>query len=76
MGVSIGLTFNSTVRIVTETTQFALPEARIGFFPNVGGTYFLPRLLDNSAYGLFLGLTGKKLSGKEAIQFGLATHYL
>ena len=40
------------------------------------GSYILPWLLDNQAYGLFLGLTGKRLRAKETIQFGLATHYL
>jgi len=36
-----------------------MPETGIGLFPDVGGTYFLPRL--PGALGMFLALTGQSL---------------
>ena len=47
----------------TERTVFAMPEAAIGFFPDVGGSYFLPRLPEK--LGLFLALTGARLKGAQ-----------
>eukprot|EP01103_Thecamoeba_quadrilineata_P019483 TRINITY_DN790_c0_g1_i3.p2 TRINITY_DN790_c0_g1~~TRINITY_DN790_c0_g1_i3.p2 ORF type:complete len:213 (+),score=55.71 TRINITY_DN790_c0_g1_i3:592-1230(+) len=51
-----------------------MPETSIGFFPDVGGTYFLPRLKGN--LGLFLALTGARLKGFDNVIAGIATHYV
>jgi enoyl-CoA hydratase len=53
---------------------FAMPETALGFFPDVGGSYFLPRL--PGALGRWLGLTGARLDGEEAAALGLATHFV
>ena len=50
-----------------------MPEAAIGFFPDVGGSYFLSNLPGN--IGKYIGLTGEVLGLNELIFFGLATHY-
>src|SRR3546814_20596495 len=51
-----------------------MPEVGIGLFPEVGGTYFLPRL--PGRLGLFLALTGWRLNAADAIFCGLATDYV
>jgi enoyl-CoA hydratase/carnithine racemase len=52
-------------------------ETGIGLFPDVGGTWFLPRLFNNNPkVGLFMGLTGEKLKGEELVKCGVATHYV
>lgn len=61
-------------RIATERTLFAMPETAIGLFPDVGGGYFLPRL--NGKLGLYLGLTGFRLKGRDVQKAGVATHYV
>ncbi|KAE9588327.1 putative 3-hydroxyisobutyryl-CoA hydrolase [Lupinus albus] len=43
-GGGAGLSMNTTFRIVTERAVFAMPEASIGLFPDVGANYFLSRL--------------------------------
>lgn len=57
MGGGMGLSVNGRYRVATEKTLIAMPETKIGLFPDVGGSYFLPRLQVN--LGLYLGLTGK-----------------
>mgnify|MGYP002046255416 CR=1 FL=1 len=48
-----------------EDSIFAMPETGIGFFPDVGGTYFLPRL--RGQLGMYLGLTGARLRGRDVL---------
>eukprot|EP01016_Furgasonia_blochmanni_P052875 TRINITY_DN8474_c0_g1_i7.p1 TRINITY_DN8474_c0_g1~~TRINITY_DN8474_c0_g1_i7.p1 ORF type:complete len:348 (-),score=97.80 TRINITY_DN8474_c0_g1_i7:292-1335(-) len=74
MGGGVGISVHSKVRVATENSVFAMPEARIGFFTDVGGGYFLSRLRKN--LGLFLGLTGARLRGKELVQIGLADFFV
>ena len=73
MGGGIGLSLYGNYRIVTDTTKFAMPETAIGFFPDVGGSYFLPRIKNN--VGIFLALTGHIIDSSEILNLGLGTHY-
>nr|WP_203690860.1 enoyl-CoA hydratase/isomerase family protein [Streptomyces sp. SID12488] len=52
----------------------AVPETGIGFFPDAGASYFLPRL--PGAIGMYLGLTGHRLDAADALYTGLATHFV
>jgi enoyl-CoA hydratase/carnithine racemase len=70
MGGGLGLINGATVRAVTETSVVAMPELAIGFFPDVGASYFLPRL--NGGIGFWMGLLGLRLTGHEAVRAGLA----
>ncbi|XP_054785941.1 probable 3-hydroxyisobutyryl-CoA hydrolase 3 [Prosopis cineraria] len=74
MGAGAGLSMNTTFRIVTEKAVFAMPEASIGLFPDVGASYFLSRLPGH--FGEYLGLTGRRLNGAEMVECGLATHFV
>ncbi|GAB19423.1 hypothetical protein GOEFS_084_00100 [Gordonia effusa NBRC 100432] len=72
MGGGLGISVHGEIRVVTEKALIAMPETAIGFFPDIGSTYFLPRLPDG--VGNWLGLTGARVSGAQALQVGLATH--
>ncbi|CAL5339806.1 hypothetical protein CsSME_00023604 [Camellia sinensis var. sinensis] len=74
MGGGAGLSMFGTFRIVTEHTVFAMPEASIGLFPDVGATCFLSRL--PGYFGEYLGLTGARINGIEMLACGLATHFV
>lgn len=74
MGGGVGISVHSQYRIATEKTLFAMPETAIGLFPDVGGSYFLPRLKDN--IGLYLALTGFRLKGEDVKRTGIATHFI
>ncbi len=73
MGGGVGLSIYGTERIATENSKFAMPESAIGFFPDVGSSYFLSKIKNH--IGVYLGLTGKVLGAEEMIYFGLATNF-
>ncbi|MFV0601914.1 MAG: enoyl-CoA hydratase/isomerase family protein [Brachymonas sp.] len=74
MGGGMGLAQGASHRIVTERSQLAMPETRIGFLPDVGGGYFLSRCPGYA--GEWLGLTGNTVSGADALTIGWADHFL
>lgn len=72
MGGGIGLFAGAGFRIVTEKSLFAMPEVTIGLYPDVGASWFLSRM--PGRLGLWLGLTGARFNGADAIGLGLADH--
>lgn len=92
MGGGVGLSVHAPFRIATEKTVFAMPETTIGFFPDVGASFFLPKM--DGGLGLYLALTSERLKGPENLQVsshkfhdpattdlcssfaGVASHYL
>jgi enoyl-CoA hydratase len=74
MGGGVGVSVHGSHRIVTEATVFAMPETGIGLFPDVGGTYFLPRCPGET--GMYMGLTGARLKAGDALYAGVATHFV
>lgn len=61
MGGGVGLSVHAPYRVATKKTLFAMPETGIGLIPDVGGSYFLPRL--DGELGTYLALTGQRLKG-------------
>ncbi|KAI1138794.1 ClpP/crotonase [Hypoxylon sp. FL0543] len=74
MGGGVGLSVHAPFRIATERTVFAMPETTIGFFPDVGASFFLPRMA--GSIGTYLALTSERLKGANVFYSGIATHYL
>jgi len=74
MGGGIGLMAGASHRVATPRTRLAMPEIGIGLFPDVGGSWLLPRLPGRS--GLFLALTGAPLNAADARFAGLADFVL
>jgi enoyl-CoA hydratase len=74
MGGGVGLSQPARFRVATERTIYAMPEAGIGLFPDVGSSWYLPRLPGRT--GQFLAITGARLDGAECMSLGIATHYV
>ena len=72
MGGGVGLSVHGSHRVATERALFAMPETGIGFFPDVGGSYFLSRA--PGRIGFYLGLTGARLTSADMLYAGIATH--
>ena len=61
-------------RIASPATafSFAMPEVGIGFFPDVGATWFLPRM--PGELGTYCALTGERFNIADGVACGIATH--
>ncbi|GEB47120.1 putative enoyl-CoA hydratase [Microbacterium testaceum] len=72
MGGGIGLAGHAAIRIVTERSKLAMPETRIGFTPDVGGSWLLGRA--PGRLGEYLALTGGTMDAADAVYAGFADH--
>ena len=72
MGGGVGLSVHGSHRVAGDRFQFAMPEVSIGFFPDVGATWFLPRL--PGELGSYCALTGERLGAADAVAATVATH--
>jgi enoyl-CoA hydratase len=74
MGGGVGVSLHGSHRVAGDKFSFAMPEVGIGFFPDVGATYFLPRLAGKT--GMYLALTGARANAGDAVHLGLASAYV
>src|SRR5882724_2896923 len=74
MGGGVGVSVHGSHRVASENALFAMPEAGIGLYPDVGGSYFLPRL--PGELGMYLALTGARIGPADMIYTGVATHFI
>jgi enoyl-CoA hydratase/carnithine racemase len=72
MGGGVGISVHGSHRVAGDKFVFAMPEVGIGFFPDVGGTWFLPRL--PGELGTYCALTGERLAAADAVAAGVSTH--
>jgi enoyl-CoA hydratase len=71
MGGGVGISIHGSHRVAGDKFQFAMPEVGIGFFPDVGATWFLPRL--PGELGTYCALTGERFNAADACSAGVAT---
>lgn len=69
MGGGMGISQGARFRIATERSKIAMPEVVIGFFPDVGASYFLPRC--PGRIGEYLAVTGVTLDAEDALYANL-----
>src|SRR6202171_262000 len=72
LGGGVGVSVHGSHRVAGDRFQFAMPEVGIGFFPDVGATWFLPRLPGET--GTFCALTAERLTAADAVASRVATH--
>lgn len=72
MGGGVGISVHGSHRVAGDRYQFAMPEVGIGFFPDVGATWFLPRMPGET--GAYCALTGDRFNAADACAASLATH--
>lgn len=71
MGGGVGVSLHGSHLVAGERFAFAMPEVGIGFFPDVGATFVLPRL--PGLAGRYIALTGSRVGAVDAAALGLAT---
>jgi enoyl-CoA hydratase/carnithine racemase len=72
MGGGVGVSVHGSHRVAGDKFVFAMPEVGIGFFPDIGATWFLPRL--PGELGTYCALTGERLNAADGSAGGVATH--
>jgi enoyl-CoA hydratase len=72
MGGGVGIAIHGSHRVAGDGFRLAMPEVGIGFFPDIGATWFLPRLAGEA--GTYCALTGDRVDAADAAALGLATH--
>lgn len=72
MGGGVGISIFGTHRVAGEGFRFAMPEVSIGFFPDIGGGWFLSRMPGET--GTYLALTGRTIGREDAYYVGVASH--
>ncbi|MGP9783992.1 enoyl-CoA hydratase/isomerase family protein [Glutamicibacter sp. AOP12-B1-11] len=70
MGGGIGLASHAPVRLVTADAKLAMPEARIGYTPDVGGSHLLANAPGH--FGEYFAMTATSFSGADAVFLGFA----
>jgi enoyl-CoA hydratase len=72
MGGGVGVSVHGSHRVAGDRFSFAMPEVSIGFFPDVGATWFLPRM--PGEIGTYCALTGERFGIADGVGSGIATH--
>jgi len=72
MGGGVGISVHGSHRVAGDKFSFAMPEVGIGFFPDVGATFALPRL--PGKLGSYCALTGERVNAADGVAAGVATH--
>src|SRR5205085_9278020 len=74
MGGGVGVSVHGSHRVAGDRFQFAMPEIGIGFFPDVGATWVLPRMPGQT--GAWCALTGERMRTADSVATGVATHHV
>ncbi|WP_216828760.1 enoyl-CoA hydratase/isomerase family protein [Alkalihalobacterium elongatum] len=74
MGGGVGLSVGASHRIVTEKTKWAMPEMNIGFFPDVGASYFLNQMPGFT--GRYLALTSGIIKAQDVMYAGAGDYFM
>ncbi len=74
MGGGVGLGCHGSHRVVGRSSKLSMPECGIGLVPDVGGSLLLA--LAPGRLGEYLGTTGARMDGADALYAGFADHYI
>jgi enoyl-CoA hydratase len=72
MGGGVGISIHGSHRVAGDRFLLAMPEVGIGFFPDVGATWFLPRM--PGEVGTYCALTGERLDAADGVMTKAVTH--
>lgn len=74
LGGGVGISAHASHRVVTERTRVGMPETGLGFITDVGGTWLLARAPGET--GTYVALTAGHADAADALELGLADHYI
>jgi enoyl-CoA hydratase/carnithine racemase len=74
MGGGVGISLHGSNPVASERFLFSMPETGLGLFPDIGASYLLARC--PGRLGVYLGLTGNRLTAQDALLAGLVKHVI
>ena len=72
-GAGMNIALAADIRIASEEASFGQNFAKVGLFPDFGGTYFLPQLV-GPAKAAELFYMGDMIDAKTALRLGIVNH--
>ncbi|CRH02827.1 3-hydroxyisobutyryl-coenzyme A hydrolase, putative [Plasmodium relictum] len=75
MGGGLGISIYSKYLAIHKNAIFAMPENKIGFFPDIGCCYFFKKYFGRSI-GLHLGLTSLRINEADLAKFKVCNTYI
>jgi enoyl-CoA hydratase/carnithine racemase len=75
-GAGAAISVNGQFRVADETASFAVPETGFGLVPLMGASHFLPGVYDGPEIGLYLALTGTRLTIADVYHEEIATNFV
>ena len=73
-GGGVGFSIGASHVVVSERVKFAMPETKIGFFPDVGASYFLNQLPHH--VGKYIGILGPILNNNDLAYLNIADYVI
>src|ERR1044072_422098 len=74
MGGGFGVSVHGSHRVAGDRFAFAMPEVGMGFLPDVGAPWLLPRRRGET--GGWSALTGERMKTADRVAPGIATHHV
>jgi enoyl-CoA hydratase/carnithine racemase len=72
LGIGATMSLPCDIRIMADTAKIGFIFSRVGLMPELGSSYFLPRLIGASRAAEVM-LTGRHYSAAECLQMGLVS---
>ena len=72
-GAGMNIALAADIRVASEEATFGQNFAKVGLFPDFGGTYFLPQLV-GPAVAAELFYTGDMIDAQTALRLGIVNH--
>ena len=72
-GAGMNIALAADIRLASEDSSFGQNFARVGLFPDYGGTYFLPQLV-GPAKAAEMFYTGEMIDAQTALRLGIVNH--
>ena len=77
MGSGAGICMRARFTIATDNTEWAMPECVAGFITdNAASTFFAKLRGGDIALGLYLAVTGQRVSDRDMLKWGLCTNFV